>query len=66
MLIASIVSKKGTVPVKVSIFHVYYHGQHEDMQPFPEDFSIITGNPKLTEEEARQQGGTGTTWVGSD
>ncbi|KAJ3467714.1 hypothetical protein MRS44_005278 [Fusarium solani] len=56
------VSKKGTVPVRVSIFHVYYHGQHEGMEPFPEDFSIITGNPNLTEEEARQQGGIGMKW----
>ncbi|KAM0331353.1 hypothetical protein ACHAQA_003025 [Verticillium albo-atrum] len=56
------VSKNATVPVKVAIFHVYYHGQNEDREPFPADFSIISGNPNLTEDEAREQGGIGMSW----
>ncbi|RNJ53372.1 hypothetical protein D7B24_001983 [Verticillium nonalfalfae] len=56
------VSKNATVPVKVAIFHVYYHGQSADRQPFPADFSIISGNPNLTEDEARAQGGIGMEW----
>ncbi|EGY14242.1 hypothetical protein VD0002_g5693 [Verticillium dahliae] len=56
------VSKNATVPVKVAIFHVYYHGQNADRQPFPADFSIISGNPNLTEDEARAQGGIGMEW----
>ncbi|KAI8674645.1 DUF1996 domain-containing protein [Fusarium keratoplasticum] len=56
------VSKKGPISVKVPIFHVYYHGQHEGMESFPEDLSIRSGNPHLTEEEARQQGGIGMKW----
>lgn len=66
MLTASQVNKKGPVSVKVPIFHVYYHGQHEGMESFPEDLSIRSGNPHLTEEEARQQGGIGMKWVGLD
>lgn len=58
-------SKNATVPVKVAIFHVYYHGQNADRQPFPADFSIISGNPNLTEDEARAQGGIGMEWVRS-
>ncbi|EEY21732.1 predicted protein [Verticillium alfalfae VaMs.102] len=56
------VSKNATVPVKVAIFHVYYHGQSADRQRFPADFSIISGNPNLTEDEARAQGGIGMEW----
>ncbi|KAM0276048.1 hypothetical protein ACHAQH_007134 [Verticillium albo-atrum] len=50
------------VPVKVAIFHVYYHGQNPDREPFPADFSIISGNPNLTEDEVRAQGGIGMAW----
>lgn len=56
-------TKNATVPVKVAIFHVYYNGQNPDRQPFPEDYSIISHDPTLSEEEVRAKGGIGTGWV---
>ncbi|KAF1926693.1 uncharacterized protein M421DRAFT_214083 [Didymella exigua CBS 183.55] len=60
------VKKNATLPVKVAIFHVYYHGQNEDREPFPEDFAILSGNSSLTEEQAKEQGGIGTSWFFDD
>ncbi|OAL44952.1 hypothetical protein IQ07DRAFT_591792 [Pyrenochaeta sp. DS3sAY3a] len=50
------------VPVKVSIFHVYYQGQNEGLEPFPEDYAVVAGSPDRTEEELRQRGGAGIDW----
>lgn len=51
------------VPVKVSIFHVYYQGQNEGLEPFPEDYAVVAGSPDRTEEELRKLGGAGIDWV---
>lgn len=51
------------VPVKVGIFHVYYQGQNELLEPFPEDYSVVAGSPTRTEEEVREVGGGGLDWV---
>ncbi|KAM5343445.1 hypothetical protein ACJ41O_011982 [Fusarium nematophilum] len=56
------VKKNATVPVKVSIFHVYYQGQENEPGLYPEDFALIGGNPKITEDEIRAQGGNGIHW----
>ncbi|KAJ4149027.1 hypothetical protein NW754_000463 [Fusarium falciforme] len=54
--------KNVTVPVKVGIFHVYYQGQENNPGLYPEDFALIGGNPKITEDEIREQGGNGIHW----
>ncbi|KAH6688540.1 hypothetical protein F5X68DRAFT_168437 [Plectosphaerella plurivora] len=56
------VTKNATVPVKVAIFHIYYNGQNPDREPFPEDFRIISGDPSLSEEQVRANGGNGMGW----
>ncbi|KAI8685309.1 DUF1996 domain-containing protein [Fusarium keratoplasticum] len=56
------VKKNVTVPVKVGIFHVYYQGQENNPGLYPEDFALIGGNPKITEDEIREQGGNGIHW----
>lgn len=58
-----LVKKNVTVPVKVGIFHVYYQGQENNPGLYPEDFALISGNPKITEDEIREQGGNGINWV---
>ncbi|KAI8722988.1 DUF1996 domain-containing protein [Fusarium sp. LHS14.1] len=56
------VKKNVTVPVKVGIFHVYYQGQENNPGLYPEDFALIGGNPKITEDEIREAGGNGIHW----
>lgn len=56
------VKKNVTVPVEVAIFHVYYSGG-PGRDPLPNDFSTISGNPDLTEEEYVARGGGEIDWV---
>jgi hypothetical protein len=66
LLTRKTVKKNVTVPVKVGIFHVYYQGQSEDIKPFPDDYSIVGGDPTLTEQRIRDENiNTRVYWVRS-
>lgn len=56
------VKKNATVPVEVAIFHIYYSGG-PGRDPLPDDFSILSGDPDLTEEEYIARGDGGVDWV---
>lgn len=45
---------------------MYYQGQENNPGLYPEDFALIGGNPKITEDEIREQGGNGIHWVSGE